>query len=108
MVAPSRLVAACLASGHAIRLAPGHDIRSPVHLMRRSPVVPTMAEPDPLANPLLGFINSLQETIQTSPAAKFKAGLAKLQAGDYDVATVQSELNTRIRSTPCLMYSFTT
>jgi hypothetical protein len=100
MVAPSRLLVASLAASDALRY--------PVHLMRRSPVVQAMAEPDPLANPMLGFINSLREAIQTSPAAKVKAGLAKLQAGDYDVEAVRSELKTRISSTPCLMYSFTT
>jgi len=67
-----------------------------------------MAEPDPLASPFLGFINSLQEAIQTSPAAKFKANLAKFQAGDYDVAAVKAELDKLIDTTPCLMYSFTT
>jgi hypothetical protein len=100
MVAPSRLLIAGLAVSDALRY--------PVHSMRRSSVVRAMAEPDPLANPMLGFINSLQEAIQTSPAAKFKAGLAKLQAGDYDSEAVRSELNTRISSTSCLMYSFTT
>ena len=34
---------------------------------------------DVMANPFYKAINALQETIQTSPAAKFKKGLAKLQ-----------------------------
>lgn len=76
----------------------------------RAPLLDMMADgtPDPIDSPFLNLINSLQEAIQTSPAAAFKAKLAKLQAGDYDEAAVALALADQIKTTPCIMYSFTT
>ena len=59
-------------------------------------------------NPFLGLINGLQEAIQDSPAAKFKKGLAKLQAGDYDQAATKAELSGLIDDNGVIMFSFTT
>ena len=66
-----------------------------------------MSDNDPTASPLIKAINALQEAIQSSPAAKFKKGLAKLQAGDYDEAAVKTQLDGYI-SKPAVMFSFTT
>ncbi len=75
----------------------------------RAPLLHMMAgTPDPTDSPFLNLINSLQEAIQTSPAAAFKAKLAKLQAGDYDEAAVAASVTDQIKNTPCIMYSFTT
>jgi len=79
----------------------------PAAVVRRGPRI-SMADADPTASPIIGFINSLQEAIQESPAAKFKAKLAKLQAGDYDVEVTKAKLSAQINDTPCIMYSFTT
>lgn len=65
-----------------------------------------MAE-DPLANPFIMAINKLQEAIQESPASKFKKGVAKLQAGNYDKIAIQAELNS-LMAEPAIMFSFTT
>ena len=101
-IATSRVLLLALVGAEALRM-PSASVS------RRAGALRAMAgNEDPLANPMLGFINSFQEAIQTSPAAKFKAGLAKLQAGEYDVDAVKAELNQRIKTTPCLMYSFTT
>ena len=62
---------------------------------------------DPIGSPFIKAINSLQEAIQNSPAAKFKAGLAKLQAGDYDEAATKAKLEAYIAE-PAVMFSFTT
>eukprot|EP00966_Prymnesium_polylepis_P023166 532997-Prymnesium_polylepis.1 len=61
--------------------------------MRSRAVLMMAAEDDPIGSPVIKAINALQEAIQTSPAAKFKAGLAKLQAGDYDEVATKAELN---------------
>ena len=66
-----------------------------------------MAEDDPTGSPLIKAINALQEAIQQSPAAQFKKGLAKLQAGDYDEASVKAQLSGYIAE-PAVMFSFTT
>ena len=52
-------------------------------------------------------VNSLQEALQTSPAAQFKKNLAKMQAGDYDQAAVKAQLDGYIAE-PAMMFSFTT
>jgi len=67
-----------------------------------------MRDEDPTGSPLIQAINSLQEALQNSPVAKFKAGLAKLQAGNYDVEATRAELNRLIAEEPVLMLSFTT
>ena len=65
-------------------------------------------EEDVLDNPFLKAINGLQEAIQDSPAAKFKKGLAKLQAGDYDQTATKAELSGLIDDNGVIMFSFTT
>lgn len=67
-----------------------------------------MAQDDPTGSPFVQAINSLQEAIQTSPVAKLKSGLAKLQAGDYDVAATKAKLNAAIDGPVPVMFSFTT
>merc|ERR1719424_994824 len=66
-----------------------------------------MQADDPTGSPFLKAINNLQEAIQNSPAASFKKGLAKMQAGDYDEAAVKAKLNAYIAE-PAVMFSFTT
>ena len=67
-----------------------------------------MSATDPTDSPLIGMINTLQEAIQTSPIATFKSKLAKLQAGDYDEASVKAKLDSMIADEPVVMFSFTT
>ena len=45
---------------------------------------------------------------QASPAAKFKASLAKMQAGEYDEAATKAELEGLISENKIVMFSFTT
>ena len=75
----------------------------------RSRAVRMMAgnDDDPIGSPFIKAINTLQEAIQSSPAAAFKKGLAKMQAGDYDEGAVQAKLNAYIAE-PAVMFSFTT
>eukprot|EP00967_Tisochrysis_lutea_P079021 scaffold107934_cov40-Tisochrysis_lutea.AAC.2 len=88
-IATSRVLLLALVGAEALRM-PSASVS------RRAGALRAMAgNEDPLANPMLGFINSFQEAIQTSPAAKFKAGLAKLQAGEYDVDAAKQLLNER-------------
>ena len=63
---------------------------------------------DVIGSPVIKAINALQEAIQSSPAAKFKAGLAKLQAGDYDQVATKAELDGLISDNKVVMFSFTT
>ena len=63
---------------------------------------------DPMANPLIQAVNSLQEAMQNSPVANLKQSLAKMQAGDYDVDAVSARLNGLISDTPAVMFSFST
>lgn len=65
------------------------------------------AEDDPIGSPFIKAINSLQEAIQSSPAAQFKKQFAKMQAGAYDEASVKASLDAYI-SEPVVMFSFTT
>ena len=67
----------------------------------------SMAENDPIGSPVIKAINALQEALQNSPAATFKKGLAKMQAGDYDQAAVRSKLDS-LMAKPAVMFSFTT
>ena len=75
------------------------------------PVPPPAAagKPQPLPSrwTVWQAINSLQESIQNSPAAQFKKGLAKMQAGSYDEPAVQAKL-TSLLAEPAVMFSFTT
>ena len=66
-----------------------------------------MADDVDLDNPFLKAINGLQEAFQNSPAATFKKGLAKMQAGDYDETAIKAKLDSYI-SEPAVMFSFTT
>ena len=66
-----------------------------------------MSEDDPTGSPFIKAINSLQEAIQSSPAAQFKAKLAKMQAGNYDEAAVKKQLGD-LMAEPAVMFSFTT
>ena len=66
-----------------------------------------MQADDPIGSPFIKAINSLQEAFQNSPAAEFKKGLAKMQAGDYDEAAVKAKLDAYIQE-PAVMFSFTT
>ena len=66
-----------------------------------------MQQDDPIGSPLIKAINSLQEAFQNSPAANFKAKLAKMQAGDYDEAAIKAKLESYIAE-PAVMFSFTT
>ena len=66
-----------------------------------------MADDVDLDNPFLKAINGLQEAFQNSPAATFKTGLAKMQAGDYDETAIKAKLDSHI-SEPAVMFSFTT
>lgn len=66
-----------------------------------------VAAEDPTANPFIQLINQFQEAIQDSPAAKFKRGLAKLQAGEYDESSINAKLDNLIGQ-PAVMFSFTT
>ncbi|KAL1525101.1 hypothetical protein AB1Y20_019973 [Prymnesium parvum] len=63
---------------------------------------------DVIGSPFLKAINSLQETIQQSPVANLKKGLAKLQAGNYDQPVVKAKLEQLIRENDVIMFSFTT
>jgi hypothetical protein len=65
-----------------------------------------MAE-DPTDSLPIHLINKLQEALQQSPAATFKKGLAKLQAGSYDETAVRAKLDSLIEQ-PAVMFSFTT
>ena len=47
------------------------------------------------------------KAFQNSPAATFKKGLAKMQAGDYDETAIKAKLDSYI-SEPAVMFSFTT
>lgn len=67
-----------------------------------------MADEDPTGNPFIQAVNSFQEAIQNSPIANFKKEFAKMQAGDYDEATVKAKLDGLISDTPCVMFSFST
>lgn len=46
--------------------------------------------------------------VQNSPLAEGKKRLAKLQAGDYDVSTVQELIDETIQKNPVVMFSFST
>ena len=61
-----------------------------------------MAE-DPTGSFGIQMINKLQEAIQQSPAAAFKKGLAKLQAGNYDEVAVRAKLDSLIAE-PAVMF----
>ena len=81
----------CLApEGHALSL-PSSTRSARLPSVARASVL-TCAE-DPTGNPFIQAINGLQEAIQNSPAAKFKKGLAKLQAGDYDEIAMRAQLD---------------
>lgn len=67
-----------------------------------------MSGDDPTANPFTQAINSFQEAMQNSPIANFKQSVAKMQAGEYDEATVSARLNGLIADTPVVMFSFST
>lgn len=103
-------LAAGLALGLNSHAAHAAHIPTTKPAQARATLVHMMADgtPDPTDSPFLNLINSLQEAIQTSPAAAFKAKLAKLQAGDYDEAAVAAAVADQIKTTPCIMYSFTT
>lgn len=104
--APRFVVALLLAAsgiGNAYALADGQRLAARVSRATR-PV--RMAE-DPTGSPFIQAINKLQEAIQSSPAAQFKANLAKMQAGDYDKVAVEAKLQSYI-SEPAVMFSFTT
>ena len=66
-----------------------------------------MSDDVDLNNPFLKAVNGLQEAFQNSPAAQFKQGLAKMQAGDYDEVAVKAKLDGLIGE-PAVMFSFTT
>ena len=93
------IVACCQTSALSIGHAP---------TVRSRAVVRMEDTDDVIGSPFIKAINSLQEAIQTSPAAKFKAGLAKLQAGDYDQAATKAELDGLISENRVVMFSFTT
>jgi len=96
------LIVAMLDATHAF--AAGSSASRIVAAERRSAL--RMVD-DPTGSPLIKAINSLQEAIQSSPAANFKKGLAKLQAGDYDEVAVKAELDGYLAE-PAVMFSFTT
>mmetsp|Transcript_8474 Transcript_8474/g.12834 ORF Transcript_8474/g.12834 Transcript_8474/m.12834 type:complete len:88 (+) Transcript_8474:66-329(+) len=50
-------------------------------------------------NPVESFFSFLKEG---------KKNLVKSQAGDYDEAAIQTRINTLVKDTPVLMFSFTT
>ena len=86
--------------------APSHIARSRV---ARSELALDAQQDDPLANPFLKAINAFQEAVQgQSIAATAKKSLAKLQAGDYDVAKTRAQLTSLIEDNPVVMLSFTT
>ena len=89
------VLCACAAHGFVATTAPRH-------LVGRSAV--RMANEDPTGSPFIQAINALQEAIQTSPFANFKSKIAKMQAGDYDVASVKAALDGYI-SEPVMMFS---
>lgn len=66
-----------------------------------------MAE-DPTAKPMVQAINSLTVAINTSPIARFKIGLAKLQAGKYDAVETNAKIDNLIAGNPVCVFSFTT
>ena len=54
------------------------------------------------------FVSGLTEFATNSPLNQGKIMLAKAQAGDYDVAATQAELQGIIDGSPVVMFSFTT
>ena len=104
MLYKTLVAAAVLAVANGLSLQSGSSLQS----LPRVRVVRMVADEDPIGNPFIKAINTLQESIQNSPAAKFKAGLAKLQAGDYDVAATKAELDGLIEKNGVVMFSFTT
>ena len=46
--------------------------------------------------------------VQNSPLAEGKKRLARLQAGDYEVSTVQELIDETIQKNPVVMFSFGT
>ena len=54
------------------------------------------------------FVSGLTEFAANSPLNQGKIMLAKAQAGDYDVAATQAELQGIIDGSPVVMFSFTT
>jgi len=81
--------------------ATGRPLATPRHNALR------MADDVNLDNPFLVAINGLQEAMQTSNVAKFKAKFAKLQAGKYDEVAVNAKLD-QLMAEPAIMFSFTT
>ena len=97
------LAGAVLASADALMLAhPGVVVAS----SSGGPRVRMAEQPD-LDSPFLKAVNLLQETIQTSPVAKLKSSLAKLQAGAYDEAATREKLEQLVAQ-PAVMFSFST
>ena len=86
---------------HADAFAAG---RQPLRSNTRSAV---RMQEDPTGSPFIKAINAFQEAIQQSPAANFKAKLAKMQAGDYDEVAVKAKLDAYMAE-PAVMFSFTT
>jgi hypothetical protein len=85
--------------------APGREVTARTTVLRLS--TNDKSSDDPIGNPFVKAINSLQEAVQNSPAAAFKKNLAKAQAGSYDEAATRAELNALIAE-PAVMFSFTT
>ena len=92
------LLLASAAHAFAGSAAPSQSSRSAVR----------MASDDPTGSPFIQAINTLQEAIQTSPAAAIKKGLAKMIAGDYDQTAVKAKLDAYINAPGAVMFSFTT
>ena len=86
--------ASAFAAGGTLRAAPRHN-------------AVRMADDVNLDNPFLKAINGLQEAMQTSSVAEFKAKFAKMQAGSYDEAAVNAKLDS-LMAEPAIMFSFTT
>ena len=46
---------------------------------------------------LQNMINQISEVVTNSPVNNLKKGIAKVQAGDYDVAAIESKVNGYLR-----------
>ena len=55
-----------------------------------------------------GFVSKLTEFAANSPINQGKIALVKAQAGDYDVAATQAQLQGIIDEDKVVMFSFTT
>lgn len=95
-------------SAHGFGVAPARGISRATPITLRGGACMRPDEDDPTASPIMQAVNWLSQSVQQSPVAGLKKGLAKLQAGDYDEATTRAELDALIADNPVMVFSFTT